>query len=411
MALEFLIIGVTILIGYIALLSFEKTRISQVIILMGFGFLLGPVLGALDVSEQSIIISILPFISSLALIFLLFDGGIEFNLFSMARTIPKSILFTFTVFTITTFLVGSYAYFVLGLGFLYGALLGAVVGGISSAVVITMVEKTYLEKGTKSILTIESTITDALCIITAFIIVEMIKAQVHLDIGAITSLFLANFTIAIALAVAAAWIWINASNRFEHLKNYSYIMMIGLVFALFSITEMVKGNGGIAVFVFGIILGNAGRIGRFAKMKWAPAVSRTSRLFQEEVTFFVRTFFFVYVGLLFSIQYFTMDVLITSLILIILIGIARVIGQKIILGDITGQDALITITTMPRGLAAAILVAIIPVTAGIPILIPNFKELVFSVILLSNAIATIGIFLFDKEKKKNNKTSEKKKNS
>lgn len=406
MAIEFLIIGITIVMGFLANQIFDRTRISNVIILMAFGFLLGPMFGLLDVSPESVIVSILPFIASLALIFLLFDGGIEFDIFGLARTIPKSMLFTLLVFALGMIFVSGFTVIALGWPILHGLLLGAVVGGSSGAVVISLVEKTKTKKETKSLLTVESTTTDALVIITAVILIQLMTAGSAPAAGTVAGLFLSSFTIAIVLGLIAAFIWIFMMNRFE-MHLYTYMLMLAVLFGLFAITEEVGGSGGIAVFTFGIILGNAKKLGKFAKIDWVNPVSRTTRLFQEEVTFFVRTFFFVYVGLLMSLEYFQPIVIAVSLAIVALVLIGRYVIQKILVKDVPLVDQGVIVTMMPRGLAAAV-VATLPSTSGI--MITSFQEIVFTVILLTNVAATLGVFAYNREPKaddeKDKKSSE-----
>lgn len=393
MAIEFLIIGITIVMGFLANQIFDRTRISNVIILVAFGFLLGPIAGLLDVSPESVIVSILPFIASLALIFLLFDGGIEFDIFGLARTIPKSMVFTLLVFAIGMLFISGFMVVALGWPILHGLLLGAVVGGSSGAVVISLLEKSNIKKETKSLLTVESTLTDALVIITAVILIQLMTAGAAPAAGTVAGLFLSSFTIAIVLGLIAAFIWIFLMNRFA-MHLYTYMLMLALLFGLFAITEEVGGSGGIAVFTFGIMLGNAKKLGKFANIEWVNPVSRTTRLFQEEVTFFVRTFFFVYVGLLMSVEYFQPIVILVSLAIVALVLIGRYIFQKIIIRDTPLADQGTIVTMMPRGLAAAV-VATLPSTSGI--MIANFQEIVFTVILLTNIAATLGVFAYHQD--------------
>jgi cell volume regulation protein A len=406
MAIEFLIIGITIVMGFLANRIFDKTRVSNVIILMIFGFLLGPVLGLLDVSSESVIISILPFIASLALIFILFDGGIEFDIFGLARTIPKSMLFTLLVFILGMLLISGFTVVTLGWDLVHGLLLGAVVGGSSGAVVISLIEKTNTKKETKSLLTVESTMTDALVIITAVILIQLMTAGSTPAAGTVAGLFLSSFTIAIVLGLIAAFVWIFIMNRFE-LHLYTYMLMLALLFGLFAMTEEVGGSGGIAVFIFGIILGNAKKLGKFANIEWVNPVSRTTRLFQEEVTFFVRTFFFVYVGLLMSIDYFSADVIAVSVGITALVVIGRYVIQKLVISGVPLADQGTIVTMMPRGLAAAV-VATLPTTSGI--LIVNFQEIVFTVILFTNIAATLGVFAYNQKGEHKNDKKEEPKN-
>jgi cell volume regulation protein A len=191
------------------------------------------------------------------------------------------------------------------------------------------------------------------------------------------------------------------------------MLMLALVFILFAITEAVQASGGIAVFVFGIMMGNAKRVGKLAQVEWQTPVTRMMRLFQDEVTFFVRTFFFVYVGLLFSLEYFTTYVMVVALGLTAILLIPRFIAKKMVLPGIHERDGNVAMTMMPRGLAAVVL-ATLPLTKGLTI--PNFQEIVFTVLLFSNIAATLGLFLFDRpgsdeEKDEKKKQEPKKKQS
>jgi cell volume regulation protein A len=392
MAHEFLVIGLTIIIGFFSILIFERTRISQVIILMLFGFLLGPALGILDVSQQSVIISILPFISTLALIVLLFDGGLEFDIFSVASSIPKSMLFTFSVFIASVGVAGAFLFLVHGWALVHGILLGAVAGGTSSAIVIAMAEKTRASRETKSLLTVESTLTDAICIITTVVIVQILTAQQAPGAGAVIGLLLSSFSTAIILGAVTAVAWIGFLGRFT-IDKYAYMLTLAAVFILYFVVEEIGGNGGFGVFVFGIFLGNARRIGKLANKDWENPMNGMMRFLQEEVAFFVRTFFFVYIGLLLSVNYFTPLVLGSSFALLVLFIAVRYAMQGIILPGIPTLDRNLTAWILPRGLAAAIL-ATFPMANGIAI--PNFQEFVFGILLLSNIAATAGVFAFDR---------------
>ncbi len=397
MAYEFLIIGLTIVIGFATLLLFERTRISQVIPLMLFGFLLGPALGVLDVSPTSMIVEVLPFMATLALIVLLFDGGMEFDIFTMARAITKSMLFTLMVFVLSIAAVSIFCVLVLDWSITEGALLGAIVGGVSSAVVIAMVERTGVKKETKSMLTLESTLTDALCIVTALILVRLIIAGQAPEAGAVLNLFLSQMSIAIVLGLLGACIWIAIVERFV-LHSYAYMLMMALVFIVYAITEGAEASGGIAVFMFGVVLGNARKLGRVTQMHWENPISRMMRLFQDEVTFFIRTFFFVYIGLLLATEYFTPYVVMVSIGLTALLILPRIIAKNLTLPGLPGRDKNVVMTMMPRGLAAVVL-ATLPIIKDVSINIPSFQELIFGVLLFSNVAATFGLYLFDHPEK------------
>jgi len=392
----FFILGLTIFIGFVAILSAERMRISQVLILMLFGFVLGPLLNLVDVTPSSLIVSILPFIATLALIVLLFDAGLNIDVFALSRSVPKGMLFTILVFLLSLVLVTLFGMLLLGWSLLQCILLGAVVGGTSSAIVMTMTQKTNISKEAKSVLAIESTLTDALSIIIAIIVIQLILAKGAPDASTVLSLLLSSFTFALMLGVLFAALWIAAIIRFR-ISDYAYILTLALVFGLYASTEAVKGNGGFAVFVFALILGNAKKIGDILRLRGELSVSPKIQFLQEEITFFVRTFFFVYIGLLFSLSYFTFPVVVVSLFLLGIFVFARWLMQRFTLPDLTKKDKRVVVAMLPRGLAAAVLVTM-AISSGI--ILTGFQELVFVVILLSNILATAGIFILDRPHKK-----------
>ncbi len=123
------------------------------------------------------------------------------------------------------------------------------------------------------------------------------------------------------------------------------------------------------------------------------AVSPMVSFFQEEITFFVRTFFFVYIGLLLSPSYFSLPVLgIASAILVVFILI-RWSVQKAVLPSLSAADKVAVVTMLPRGLAPAVL-AYLPLSSGLSI--PYLQEMVFAVILLSNVAGTVIVFLIER---------------
>lgn len=392
----FFVIGMVLIIGFLATILFQRTKISTVLILMGLGFLLGPVFNVIDASEESLIAEISSFIATLALIILLFDGGMMLDIKSVLKAVPKSAFFTFLVFAVTLVLITIFCVLI-GWNPLQGALIGAIVGGTSSAIVIAMAEMSGITKEAKAFLTIESTITDALCIISAVIIAEIIvTATIHA--GDIGHAFLSAFLLALFTGAVAAIIWLFVIEKLR-IEKYYYMLTLAVALILFYITEVIGASGGFSVFVFGLVLGNAKSIIRTMSMSPELAMTHTTSMkrFQEEVTFFVRTFFFVYAGLLLLPEYFTFDVLAIALVLTLLGLAGRAISQKVVMrgNSFTRQDKRVVITTMPRGLAAAVLATtptIVAVTGT------GFAPIVLGVIVFSNVVATLGIFFLSGEK-------------
>ncbi len=389
----FFILGLTIIVGYVALFIADRYKISQVILLMLFGFVLGPLTGVVDTGEGSLMRAIYPFMAVLALIILLFDGGLSFNIFNVFKALTKSTIFTFLVFLLNM-LFALIIVPITGLRIIEALMLGAVLGGTSSAIVIAMAEKTGASQETKSLLTIESTLTDSLVIIFVFILIQAM-GTLDFSLGSFANSLLSTFSISIILGTVGAFGWNFALQRLTK-YGLDYMLTVAALFILYSLTEAVEANGALAVFVFGLVFGNMKNIPSsfFSVSKYR--MDEKIKDFQSEVTFFTRTFFFAYIGMLFPLQSITSDTVAVSVLLTSLLIVARYLGDRFVLrGDETYERELI-IPMLPRGLAAAVVVGIL-ISNGV--FIPHMEEVVFMVIFLTNIIATFAVYAYHNGKK------------
>ena len=82
-----LLISSTILLCYISGLLYTKTKIPDIIWVLAFGIILGPVLGYF---EKEVFLSISPLMSTFALSIILFDAGINVDIKTLEKTMLKS---------------------------------------------------------------------------------------------------------------------------------------------------------------------------------------------------------------------------------------------------------------------------------------------------------------------------------
>jgi len=125
-----ILISLTILISYISSLVYSLTRIPDVIILMGFGILMGPVLGYAD---KVMFDDIAPLMSIIALSIILFDAGINVDITLLLGSMGKALVLSTASIMGSILLIGFVISYLLvpGLPFPQGMLLGAMVGGLA----------------------------------------------------------------------------------------------------------------------------------------------------------------------------------------------------------------------------------------------------------------------------------------
>lgn len=387
----FFVIGAVLIVGFFTSQIFERTKFPDVLLLMFIGIMLGPVLKL--VSIEGAISSLAPYIGILALIIMLFDGGLNLNLVKVLTTLAKASEFTVLVFSLTVAFLGIFMHFIFNWTYLEGMLLGAVVGGTSSAIVISIVSKLTMSDEPKVILSLESALTDALCIVVAIALIEIISLGI-VSLRDTASSIASAFTTAAVIGVIFAIVWIGLLKKL-YIKQVGYSLTLAVVFILYSLVELVKSNGAIAVLVFALLLGNFAELSKRLRVQGEFTLDPTLRAFQVEVSFFVRTFFFIFIGLMFNLESLKSTALIMALVAFVVILFTRIIGVKLfVLSDRNmAQFEKAMIFMMPRGLASAVL-ASMPFAAGIKI--PYFIEIVFSIIILSNLVTTFGIFAVER---------------
>ncbi len=389
----FFILGAVLILGFIASQIFERTRFPDVLLLMFVGMLLGPVLKIVPITGA--VSALAPYIGTLALIIILFDGGLNLNLFKVLTSLAKSSGFTLMVFILNVVFLGILMKFIFGWTYLEGLLLGTVVGGTSSAIVIPLASKLSMSEDSKIMLSLESVLNDSLCIIVALALIEIISlgtVDLRNTAGALASAFSSASVIAIVFAI----FWIGILNRL-YVKQVEFSLTLAVAFILYSVVELVKGNGAIAIFIFALLLGNFSELAKRLRIKGEFALDITMRAFQVEVSFFVRTFFFIFTGLMFNIDALNSTTLTMAWVVFMALLIARILGVKALVKsdkNIAPFEKSI-ISMMPRGLVAAVL-ASMPLAAGI--VIPYFVEIVFSIIILTNLATTFGVFIIERKK-------------
>ena len=162
----FLLIGGIIFLGIAGSYLFEKTRIPDVLILMGLGFILGPMLGLVNPATIKIIS---PCFGTLALVVILFEGGMGLDLRQLISQFAPATFLTFFTFAGTMAGVAVLAHLSIGISWIAASLLGAILGAAPSpSISIPVVARMKIPEKTKTLMILESGLTDVLAVVVAF---------------------------------------------------------------------------------------------------------------------------------------------------------------------------------------------------------------------------------------------------
>ncbi|TEU18117.1 MAG: hypothetical protein E3I25_01765 [Dehalococcoidia bacterium] len=396
-------LGILFIIGFIGDYLFKKISFPDILVLLGLGYVAGPVLHIVD---PAWVAPAAPIIANLSLVVILFNGGLGLE-FSQARaTAPRAIALALVGIGASMIAATTFVYYVLDWELMNSLLLGAIVGGTSPAIVMPLIGRAKVSPETSSLLHIESALNGALVIVIALVILEVMTVGATGNIGpAIAKAIGMRFLIGLGIGGGAgfAWLWVLT---FIEGELYDDILTLAVLFLLYLAVESLQGSGAIFALVFGLILGNGMDFARFLRTKRTIEIHNTMMTFHSQISFIVKTFFFGYLGLMITFD--DPNVIVPSILLSLALLAVRCIvvpaisiGKKSLLAN-TG----ILATMLPRGLSAAV-VAEIAASSGIP----NarlYPEITIVVIATTVIISAVGIPLFArKSPQENSETKEK----
>lgn len=206
------------------------------------------------------------FIGMMALSIILFTGGMDTKLQDIRPVLTQGILLSTVGVLMTTLLTGSFIYFLssltsmdFSLSLLTCMLLAATMSSTDSASVFNLLrsQKMNLKENLRPMLELESGSNDPMAYMLTIALIQVVASGSDLQIGAVVKDLLVQFffgsVIGFAFGKFSAWL-INKIN----LSNASLypILLLSLVFITFTTTDLLKGNGYLAVYIAGVVVGN-----------------------------------------------------------------------------------------------------------------------------------------------------------
>jgi cell volume regulation protein A len=404
--LALILAGSIIVIGFMGNYLFERKGFPDMLLLIVLGILFGPVFGWVDANS---IMGLAPYFAALALVFILFDGGMAMNIYHVFAETPRAAIlailgFTMSVVATTLFM----AYIVIpDVPILYSVLFGTIFGGSSSVVVISLASRIKVSEKCSTILSLESALTDIFCIVFSLVVIEIIlKGTV--DLTMVGQSIASRFSTGIVLGVIFGILWLSVLKRIAK-ASYVYILTLAVVLLAYSLSEFLGGSGSLCSLLFGIMLGNEKEIYKILRMERPSnmVVDIGLKRFESEVAFLLRTFFFVYIGLIVTISNVSMIIAGIILSLILLLVRFGAVALTTFRSDELGKERWIMSIMLTRGLAAAVL-ATLPLQYADPTKYPEagpiFKvlssiyiNLAVVIILATAIIVTVGIPLLKRQ--------------
>ncbi|MBN2335926.1 cation:proton antiporter [Candidatus Bathyarchaeota archaeon] len=296
-----ILISLALFLAYISGIIYTHTGIPDTVWLIAFGVLLGPVLKLFDPVALR---PTTPLLVVMALNLLMFEGGLNVDLSTFRESMAKSLYIGMITFALTTLGVGYLMRYIMPETFTLtqGLLFGAMIGGTSASTVNGVIGSIQRVRGsigeTRRFLVLESIVTDSLSIVTAMTLLRLIQMPgVPMNEGIKDIVFV--FSAALVIGFFVGVLWVQLLDLIRN-RQFNYIMTLAVLFIAYILGERVggPGSGSVAALSFGVTLTNYPLLARrFGLRENVRVDKRRLRSFHEEITFLIRSFLFVFVGL------------------------------------------------------------------------------------------------------------------
>ena len=307
------------------------------------------------------------FIGMMALSIILFTGGMDTKLHDIRPVLAQGILLSTIGVLVTTLLTGAFIYFLssstsadIALPLLTSLLLAATMSSTDSASVFNLLrsQKMNLKENLRPMLELESGSNDPMAYMLTIAFIQVVASGSDLSIGGVAKDLLVQFFFGgvIGFAFGKFSVWL--INKIE-LSNASLypILLLSLVFITFTTTDLLKGNGYLAVYIAGVVVGNA-----------RLAFRKEVNTFMNGLTWLFQIVMFLSLGLLVNPHEMLDVAWIAVLIALFMILVARPVSVFLCLLPFRGMSHRARWFVSWVGLRGAvpIIFATYPVVAGIP---------------------------------------------
>lgn len=390
-ATMFLLLGASVVVGYVGNLLFRRYRFSDVLLLLATGVAAGPFLGFIEPGQLEPLFAVLaPF----GLVLVLFDGGLGLTWRDLRDVGVRAVAATLGTWTVTACVLATVSHFVLGFTPSLAILLGAALAGPGVTALLPLLPQLGLPSPARAFVTIEMTLGSLLNAVSTTAMAAVLLAETT-AVGGL-GIVGARFLVGAAVGIVAGVAW---SRVLHHLRNEGYVFAatLGVLLAVYVFTEKVGGGGFLSALTFGLVVGNAGALEKEGGVRALAGLSPESRKHGTELIFIFRSLYFVYLGLAVANHVTSPKYALGGLALLGAILAVRFITMGAMRAGGPSQAPATTVlfvTLVPRGLSTAI-VASVPVTLGIPGA-AEFLPYVFFVIVIGNVVAMSGLWLYER---------------
>ena len=240
------------------------------------------------------------FVGMISLCIILFSGGMDTKFSEIRPVLAEGITLATAGVLMTALLLGGFIYYVapfLGveLSFPLALLLASTISSTDSASVFSILRtrRQGLKENLRPLLELESGSNDPMAYILVILMLKMLGGNgENVSLGAAVIMFILQMSLGalVGYLFGRASVWIINKININNASLYS-VLLLACVFFTFSFTSLINGNGYLAVYIAGLIVGNNKLVHK-----------RTVNTFFDGITWLFQIIMFLMLGLLVNLE-------------------------------------------------------------------------------------------------------------
>ena len=284
--------GLILAIGILAALLAQKIRIPDVAVFLVAGIALGPqALGLIDIKADSALNEIILLFGAA---YILFDGGAALR-FHVLKQVWITIAVIATVgVLITAGVVAVAVHYFLGLKPIVALLLASVIASTDPATLVPIFRQVRICDRVAQTVMSESAFNDAMAAILTFSVLAVAMGSGEFSLVVSTLDLLQQVIVGVVAGVALGYgaALLIAHEKWAFLAEYAPVVTLVAVIAAYFAADGLHSSGFMAVFVFGIVLGNKESFG----FQMEPGETQKLDEYVLTTAFILRLFIFILLG-------------------------------------------------------------------------------------------------------------------
>jgi potassium/hydrogen antiporter len=284
--------GLVLAVGTLAALLAQKIRIPDVAVFLVFGIAIGPqALDFVDIRADSALNQIILLFGAS---YILFDGGASLHLHVLKRVWITIVVLATVGVLVTAGITALAAHYVFGIPPIVALLLGATLASTDPATLVPIFRQVRIRDRVAQTVMSESAFNDAMAAIVTFGVLAVATGSGEFSLANAMFDLLKQAVIGIIAGVVLGYLaaLLIAHEKWAFLAEYAPVVTLVAVIGAYFAATGLEASGFMAVFVFGIVLGNKEAFG------FAMQAGEAQKLDEFVLTtaFIMRLFIFILLG-------------------------------------------------------------------------------------------------------------------